>query len=147
MKFRQSTYFRVLAFLTLVLCAPMNVLAAGPYVWCVGPHDHAVIESKTTEAHHSGHHHDITDPMPARNGSHDNEDDCIDLALGQEGQLNAFGVLLLVPDLIELPQHLSSIFAPSSRICPLTFGIHGPPEIGAFPAQPLIIQHAVILLI
>jgi len=147
MKFRQSTYFRILAFLTLVLCAPMNVMAAGPYVWCLGPHDHAVIESKTTEAHHSGHHHDITDAIPARNGSHENEDDCLDLALGQEGQLSAIDTALSVPDLIELPHFLSSQVAPSSRFLPLTFGLHGPPEIGAFPAQSLIIQHAVILLI
>ena len=57
----QKKYIRILAFLTLILCSPTHLWAAGPFVWCMGPHDQAVIEHAATDTHHNGHHHDTDD--------------------------------------------------------------------------------------
>jgi len=126
----------------------MNVLAAGPFVWCVGPHDHAVIESASSETHHGGHHHDIdVDGVLNDAEAHEDGDACLDLALDHDGQLNALNINFFAPCIIELPTHLDTYYqrSPFSQLSDLWS--HAPPERGAVLPLSLIIANDAVLLI
>ena len=147
---RHSTYFRVLAFLTLLLCSPTYLWAAGPFVWCMGPHDHAVVENASSATHHGGHHHD-TDMHRSieADQSHDDGDDCIDLKLGHDGYLSSYDASPDVPLLVDLPTY----FGTAHQLLSVIHGstdwaqAQAPPEIRATTPHSLMIKSVIILLI
>lgn len=133
----------------------MNVWAVGPYVWCVGPHAHAVIEIATTNLQHADLHHNIrtklsegsVDAVCRDEYRRENADGCLDLALGQDGQIISQDVQSLSPTLIVLPNHLGISEHHVLSSCARSAKTRAPPGTEVAPPHSLIIKHTIVLLI